>query len=415
MMSEQQPSKRSRKRRGRGEGSVFQRADGTWAGSVSLGYDQAGKRKRVTVYGVTKLEAQTKLRNVQTDHALGRLTDTNRFSVSDWLSLWLENTARLKVSPATYQRYKQVVERQIRPHLGTMLLSKLTPFHIVQFYASMEKAGESAATQRMAGLLLGNILRCAVKMNFLVRDVSGDVTRPKVAARERRAFTPDQARRFLQAAQVDRLYALYVLALDSGMRWGELAALQWPDIDFAEGALQVQRSLEELCGRVRLKTPKTKRSRRRIELSRFTLEVLNEHRRRMLAEGRDVKNGSVFCNGAGKYLRKSNTRLNSFLKIFARANQQAEEEARLTGTAPEQVPVIRFHDLRHTSATLLLQAGENIKVVSERLGHEDIQITLKTYAHVLPTMQKGAAARMDRLFRAPIGSAPGAEVAAIQA
>jgi integrase len=148
------------------------------------------------------------------------------------------------------------------------------------------------------------------------------------------------------------------------------------------GSAQVQRTLEELRGQLRLKAPKTQAGRRRIELSPFTLDALHEHRKRLLAEGREVKTGQVFCNEDGGFLRKSNVTRRSFRSIMKRAG----------------LPRIRFHDLRHTSASLLLMAGENIKVVSERLGHEDIEITLKTYSHVLPTMQKAAAEKMNRIF-----------------
>jgi integrase len=403
--------KRSRRRRGHGEGAIYQRPDGSWSAIISLGFDAEGKRQRRQVYAATKKEVQDKLRNLQTDHALGRLTDANRFTVGDWLTLWLENTARLKVAPSTYRRYQQLVELQIRPHLGTALLSKLTPFHIVQFYAALEKAGDTAATRRKAGFLLGTALKAAVKMNFLVRNVVADVTLPKAPPKEMQTWTREQVQQFLEAAQSDRYYALYVLAVDSGMRSGELFALHWPDLDFAEAALQVQRSLEEIGGRTRLKTPKTEASRRRIDLSAFTVEVLGLHRQRMLVEGHNVRTGPVFVNTKGNFLLKTNVRRDSFLKVIARANQQAEEEARRTGQAPERLPTIRFHDLRHTSATLLLQDGENIKVVSERLGHEEIEMTLKTYAHVLPTMQRNAAARMDKLFRSPRTSATVAEAA----
>jgi integrase len=372
----------ARKRRGRSEGSVYKRADGQWTASVSLGFDEQGKRVRKTVYGQTKAEALEKLRQVQTDYALGRLTNVEKFSLADHLTLWLENTVRLKTNPTTYDRYKLVVEKQLKPYLGAVRLDKLTAFHITQLYASLEKAGESDRARQMAGTVLFGALKYAVKMKLMLHNVCEDATRPKAGKKEMRIYDGDQVQLFLQAAEPDRLHALYVVAIDSGMRQGELFGLQWPDIDFEAGSVQVQRTLEELRGVFRLKPPKTQAGRRRIELSLFTLDALLEHRKQMFAEGRDVRTGQVFVNENGGFLRKSNTTRRSFRAIMKRAGLLR----------------IRFHDLRHTSASLLLMAGENIKVVSERLGHEDIEITLKTYSHVLPTMQKAAAEKMNRIF-----------------
>ncbi len=184
---------------------------------------------------------------------------------------------------------------------------------------------------------------------------------------------------FLKAAKAHRLYALYAVAVGTGMRQGELFGLQWADIDFEGCSLSVNRSLEEIKGKLRLKEPKTGKG-RRIDLPAFVVAALNEHRAVMLSEGNIT--GPVFCDHAGGFLRKSNVCRRSFAPIVKAAG----------------VPVIRFHDMRHTHASALLMAGENVKVVSERLGHARIQVTLDTYAHVMPTMQKGAADKVQALF-----------------
>jgi integrase len=205
-----------------------------------------------------------------------------------------------------------------------------------------------------------------------------------------------QVTRFLGAAKEDRLYALYVLALDSGMRQGELVALQWADVDFTAGSVVVQRSLEEINGKLRLKDTKSAKGRRRIELSRFAQDALHEHRKAMLAEGKDVRTGPVFCAPEGGWLRKGNFLRRSFWPCIESANQKTRAAAVEAGTQPpDDLPVIRFHDLRHTCATLLLLADVNVKVVSERLGHASIQLTLDTYSH---EMQKAAVAKMDGTF-----------------
>jgi integrase len=195
---------------------------------------------------------------------------------------------------------------------------------------------------------------------LLPNNPAAKVPLPKVAKREMKVYDGEQVVKFLKAASTDRLYAMYVLALDSGMRQGVLFGLQWSVIDFEKGSVSVQRSLEEVKGKHRLKEVKTAKGRRRIELSQFTLDVLHDHRKRMLAEG--FTQGVCFCDTDGGPLRKSNVARRSFQMIMKQAS----------------LPAVRFHDLRHTAATLLLLQGIHPKVVSERLGHASIELTLNT-------------------------------------
>jgi integrase len=189
---------------------------------------------------------------------------------------------------------------------------------------------------------------------------------------------------------------MYVVAVDTGLRQGELFGLHWPDVDFASGSIFVQRSLEEVKGQLRVKDCKTKKSRRRVTLSTVALDALSEHRKRMLAEGHI--DAAVFCDTDGGYLRKSNVVRRSFHKIVKRANELERTAAVKAKREPTLLPRIRFQDLRHTSATLLLLANENLKVVSERLGHASVKITGGTYAHVTPTMQQAAADKMAHIL-----------------
>jgi integrase len=372
----------ARKRRGRSEGSIYQRADGTWTASVSLGYDGKGKRQRRTVYGKTKKEVQDKLRAEQDKASRGTLLEADKLTVRTFLERWLENTVKPRVAPTTHGRYEQHIRLHLVPHLGRVRIGKLTALHVEQLYSDMATAGASAHEQKKVGTVLRTALKHAVKNRLLGHNVACDVPKPKPVKEEIHPLDQSQAGQFLKAAQKDQLHPLYTLALDSGMRQGEIFGLQWPDIDFDSGSVQVQHSLEEIKGRLRLKNVKTAKARRRIDLSRFTLDQLHEHRKAMLAAGKDVKSGPVFCDGDGGWLRKSNFARRSFKPILKRA----------------KLPDIRFHDLRHTCATLLLLADENVKVVSERLGHASIEITLNTYSHVLPTMQKRAAEKMNGIF-----------------
>jgi integrase len=381
-----------RKRRGRGEGSIFKREDGTWCASVSAGYNAAGRRRRRTVYGKTKGEVQEKLREEQ----LSRVPETARITVGEYLDRWLEGTVKPKLAHSTYVRYEQVVRLHIKPQLGGVRLGKVEPVHIQHLYAALEKENVSARQRQLSGIVLQKALKAAVRLRLIRYNPCPDVEKPRPIKKEMKFWNSDQASQFLKGAKEDRLHAMYVLALATGMRQGELFGLQWEDIDFGQSAVSVRRTLDETHGKFQLKEPKTAKGRRRIDLPQFAVDALHEHRKAMLAEGN--LRGQVFCDHQGGYLRKSNVQRRSFRAIIKRINKAATKEAEEKNTTTTLLPVIRFHDLRHTAATLLLLQGVHPKVVSERLGHASIEITLNTYSHVLPTMGKEAAAQLDKLF-----------------
>jgi integrase len=317
-------------------------------------------------------------------------------TVAEYLERWLENTAKPKVQPRTHVRYVQLVRLRINPHIGGVRLAKVVPLHVEQLFAGLERDGVSARGCQMAGTMLHTALRDAVRLRLIPFNLASEIAKPRPQKQEMQVYDAEQVARFLVAAREDRLYAMYVLALDTGMRQWELFALQWTDIDFATSSIQVQRSLEEINGKLRVKETKSARGRRRIDLAAFTLDALHEQRKRMLAEGNAT--GPVFCDLQGGWLRKGNVLRRSFWPIIERASAKQQEAATKAERPPVPLPFIRFHDLRHTSASLLLMSDVNVKVVSERLGHASIQLTLDTYSHVLPTMQKAAATKMDALF-----------------
>jgi integrase len=264
--------------------------------------------------------------------------------------------------------------------------------------SDLEKAGESAWSRFHAGVVLNTALRAAVKKGLLPSNPCAGADLPKMPKREVRFWDAAQVKAFLAATAEDRLHTLYVLAATTGLREGELFGLKWPDLDLAAGTLSVRRALEEVRGKFELREPKTEEARRRVELPELAVTALHEHRKRMLAEGRDVKAGLVFCGTDGGFLRRSNVARRSFRPAIKRANTLAAEEAQKAQAEPLVLPPIRFHDLRHTAASLLLMLGENPKVVQERLGHSRYEVTMNTYAHVVPTMQKEAARKLDRLL-----------------
>lgn len=383
----------SRKRRGRGEGAVYRRSDGVWCGSVSAGYDSNGKRRRIVVYGKSKAEAQEKLRTAQ---VAGVPSESCRLTVKEFMLRWLETSVKPSLAPATHARYEQVVKTHINEHIGHRRLTKLEPIHVQHLFAAQEKAGASDRQRQLAGVILQKALNEAVRLQMVRHNPCLGIQKPRPEKKEMQFWNERQVGRFLKEAANDRLSTMYVLAIATGMREGELFGLEWSDVDFEAGAVSVNRTIEDITGTIRVKPPKTAKSRRRIDLPQAAVTALHEHRKAMLAEGH--VSGPVFCDRDGGYLRRQNVLRRSFRPAIEAVNKKESEAASEAGRKPDLLPVIRFHDLRHTSATLLLLQGVNPKVVSERLGHADVTITLNIYSHVLPTMQREAADKLNRVF-----------------
>jgi integrase len=370
----------SRKRRGRGEGAIFYREDRQlWACTISLGYGGKGKRKRRTVYGKTKADVQGKLARLQSGSDV--LVNPGTCTLQQFLERWLEDVVKPTRTPNTYRSYEGVVRCHVNEHIGGIRVANLQAVQVQGLYSEMERGGASARMRQLAHAVLHKAMAQAVKWGMLPGNPCSAVDRPRVARKEMKTLTPEQTHHLLVTARPHRLWALFVLAVGTGMRQGELFALRWEDIDLEDGTVFVQHTLEEIDGKFRLKEPKSAAGRRRIELPGFAVEALHEHRKRMLAEGHLA--GPVFCDRRGGWLRKSNFTRQIYKPLLERAG----------------LPDIRFHDLRHGHATLMLALGEHPKVVQERLGHSQITLTMDTYSHVLPSVQKKAAENLDQAFR----------------
>jgi integrase len=217
---------------------------------------------------------------------------------------------------------------------------------------------------------------------------------PRVPKSEITPLDQQQVGKLLAAAKDDRLEAVYVVAIGSGLRLGELFGLQWTNVDLKAGRIAVRHTLTEVGGKLSLTEPKTAKGRRLVTLPRTAVDALIDHRKRMVAAGfAGVR--FVFFNSAGGPLRRSHFHRNEFKPLLKRA----------------ELPNIRFHDLRHTSATLLLAQGVHPKVVQERLGHAQISLTLDTYSHVLPSIEAEAASRLDSLLVATPAGENGGKLA----
>jgi integrase len=410
MNRESNKKKSNRKRRGRGEGSVFEREDGQWVGSISLGLNEAGKRKRKTVYGATKQEVLDKLDNLRRDARAGNLPDAQGLTVAALLDRWLQST-RSKTAPRTVEERERLIKNHIRPHLGAMRLARLTPLHVEGYYADLEREGAGASTISHAAAALGAALAHAVRLRLIHSNPasSSAVPRPRVPSREMLFLTPEQAKALLEAARGQRSHPLLVLALATGCRQGELLALAWEDIDLQRGMLTVRRSLSRTAEGFVLKEPKTASSRRSIALPDVAVSVLTAHKAQAMQAG--LLSAPVFSTRAGGFLSKRYV-VRAFRAVVRRANTPPDKinrGGRPRKDAPPRkkepfeplrvIPAgLRFHDLRHTVASLLLSQGQSVRAVSQRLGHANPALTLRVYAHCMPGDDAQLAAGLNRVL-----------------
>jgi integrase len=373
-------------RRGRGEGSIQQRKDGSWAAVVDLGWTN-GKRTRKTVYGPTRKDVARQLTDLLKTRKDGMPIPVGTENVDAFLARWLDAT-KPTVRPRTWQRYEQYVRLHAAPALGRVRLSNLGPHHLQALYAERLEAGFSAQTVVHLHRMLHRALSQAVRWGLVARNVTELVDPPRVPRKEMRALSPDEARRLLHAAQGNRFEALYTVAVTTGMREGELLGLRWRDVDLDGRRLHVVGSLQNIPGEGwTIVEPKTARSRRVVVLGGVGTNALRRHRaiqaeQRLRAGDEWVDKDLVFPNRFGKPMLPSNLLIRSFHPLLAKAN----------------LPRVRFHDLRHTAASLLLDQGIHPKIVSEMLGHSAVGITLDLYSHVTPSMQHQAADALDALF-----------------
>jgi integrase len=382
MMTE---TKRRTKRRGNGEGSIYQRPNGRWEAVISVGYNAQGKRRRHTVYGRTKAEVLEKLTALQSRKLGGTLGEATNLNMADFLNQWLETYARPTIRETTYACYSGLIDNWIAPRIGGIRLTKLTPAHVQSLYADMERSKASTYTRRLAHAVLRRSFKQAVKLGWIPRNPCDAIEPPRVARADIQPLDGEQVALLLSTASDDRLEALYVLAIGSGMRLGELFALQWSDVDLDAGAVTVRHTLTEVNGKLTVSDTKTAKSRRRIDLPDEAVAALLSHRRRMLAEGfPPVASNFVFVNQHGGRLRRSHFHRQDFKPLLKKA----------------KLPDIRFHDLRHTSASLMLAQGVHPKIVQERLGHSQIGITMDTYSHVMQGMGKEAAGKLNAILAA---------------
>ena len=373
------------------QGQVIKRGK-AWQVRVPLGSDpESGTRRYVnrTVHG-TKKDAEAVRVALLRQRDLGELLlAPTRVTLREFVEEWKERALRPRVRPGTFEDYEGLLRRYVLPLLGDRRLTTITPLNVQDMIAALVKKGLSPRTIRYCHTVLSNALRQAVRWRYLQHNPAREVDLPKRERREMRAMSHEEVQRFLAAAAYSPHYVLFALLLATGLRPGEAVALKWSDFDGAADRIIVRRAASWGKGGVRLHEPKTSSSRRQVQLPKQQSSLLVRHR------GTASDDAFIFPSRAGTPLDVRNLASQYFKPILRAAGLPSE---------------FRLYDLRHTHATLLLLAGEHPKIVSERLGHASVMLTLDTYSHVLPGMQEAAASKLDALLFASMAPGPHAIV-----
>jgi integrase len=363
-----------KKRRANGEGSIYRHRD-LWCGEIIIG----GKRK--SVYGKTQADARKKLDALKNKTVETANEGTARQTLSVYLEAWLENDVRSTVRLATFKLTRMVVRRHIIPAVGSVVLGDLTAQHVQTMMGELERSQKSARLRQVIHAVLSRAVRRAVELEVIPKNPCDRVKRPRSPRPNIYAMTNEQRSAFLTAAKSDRHFALYHVALATGLRQGELLALQWGDVDLKNGRVAVRYTLTLDENGALVRTDTKTGTGRVVELATESVSALKKHQERLMADGLRASPW-VFPDTEGGPIRKDNLVKRSFQELLTVAG----------------LPHFRFHDLRHSYASLALSAGVHPKVVQDTLGHASIKMTLDTYSHLMPSMQREAADLIGKLL-----------------
>ena len=367
-------------------------ANGAWGYRIDLGYDDSGKRRQQQTGGFrTKKEAEAAMSEALAGLHRGTYVAPTRQTLRQFLETWIV-AAKSELAITAWTNYSNVLDRYVLPYLGGKLLTDLSPIDIKKWHGELldhgRKDGQPLAVNsvKLAHRVLHRALADGVRWNIIPNNPASSVRLPKQPHREMEVWTPQQAADFICKLGEDRLVPLWSLALDTGMRRGELAGLRWSDIDLPNAVLTVSQQRTTANYETVIAAPKA-RSQRQLHLAPPTVNGLHCHRKRQLAEKSRLgpawtDSGYVFVDEAGHPLHPQRV-----TKLFGEAIKK-------TGA-----PKIRLHDLRHTMATTALAAGVHPKVVQEQLGHATISVTLDTYSHLPQAIRSESAAIIASALR----------------
>lgn len=372
-------------KRGANEGSIYKRADGRWAATINLGW-QDGKRKRKTFYAKTRREVQEQLTKALSEHQKALPIMSERLTTGQFLDSWLAESVKHTVRPRTFQSYGELVRVHLGPGLGRIPLAKLAPEDVQKLINRKLASGLSPRRVQYIHAVLRRALGQAEKWGKVARNVAKLVNAPKVDQAEIQPFTPEEARAFLQAIKGERLEALYALAIATGLRQAELLGLSWSDIELDDAQLTVRTTLQRIDGEFHFVEPKTARSRRTLALPDMAVDALRAHWGRQIGEMLEAgtqwqESGLVFTTTKGGPLSDGVVR-DRFYRILENAGLRCQ----------------RFHDLRHSCASLLIAQGAQSREVMEQLGHSTIVMTLNRYAHIFQEARRETANKMDQIL-----------------
>lgn len=371
------------RKRGNKEGSIHKRPNGSWRAQISVNGGRLGFTTK------TRAEAQAWLMEMGSQAERGLTLKAARVTLDEFLADWLK-TAKTRLTFESWRSYNQLVKDYIAPVLGSVKLRELTPLLIQRLYNSQLDKGIGERTVQKTHAILRASLNSAKKMGVMTHNPANAASPPKTKTKEMQILNEDQIRRLLQAAKLetDGSYALHYLAIVTGMRQGELLALRWSEVDLAKGSLQVKYSLKRVPGEgLQPRQPKTPSSVRAIKIGTETCQVLSAHAsaiaERQLKAGDDWRDlGYVFPAKNGMAIEPAEA-YRGLHKLLKKAG----------------LPKIRFHDLRHTAASLMLNNGVDVLIASKRLGHAKPSITLDFYGHLLPNIQNQVADLLEAVVK----------------
>ena len=370
------------KKRGQGEGSVFKRKDGLWVAQITI---ETGRQKSKYFHSQKEARDWLKLTQTQIDNGLNLSTANVDFQT--FLNKWYD-AHKLSVRPGTAKNYRVALDSHIIPVLGKMKLKDIRSDHIQNFYSIKMKTDSNKSVIGVIHSVLHLAFDQAMKWGMIGRNPVEAVIKPKHKSKEIRTLDENQTRTFLSIVIGTRYEAIFWMAITTGLRQGELIGLRWSDLNWSTKQLQVQRQIQRISGKgLSFCEPKSKSGKRTIVLSDEMIEKLRKHldtqdMARSFAEDRWKENDLIFSTYIGTPIDR-----NDLFKKFKEFLEQAG------------LPNIRFHELRHTAATLMLKQGIHPKIVQERLGHSNISMTMDTYSHVLPSMQEEIANKLDELLK----------------
>ena len=353
---------------------------------LQLGLDPStGKRKQQWITaGPSKREAEKHMAELIHELDSGNYVKPDKTSVAEYLRRWLVECGKPNLTQRSYERYNGIIEKHLIPAIGKVRLSDLRPEHIQQHYANLIGKGLAARTVRYDHIVLHGALRMAVRWQLVPRNVAYAVKPPKPRDSEMLTWGPDEVAIFLSAARATPYYALFYTALYTGARRSELLGLSWRHVDLLYSQINIERGLHWTKDKGYIFTQtKSSKSKRTIALSPSLVLVLKKHKEKQesvrLLLGRPLtEDDLVFAHEDGAPL---------FPNTVSRAWTLLAEKV--------GIKVIRFHDARHSHASILLRQGAHPRIVQERLGHSTIATTLDVYSHVTPGLQEAVAARFD--------------------